>query len=339
MGIRHHRLALGLVLFAMAFCLAAALPKSRSLPVEQGANPLAGAKTVADVFKEAVPIALESRPEGAVSSITDLAVDGEGRLFVADGMRFPGVFAFTRTGAFIRELSRRGPGPSEYLSPASVEIGRDGTIWIADMMGNRILIFDRDFHFLKSISGQPRFPYYFHLGPGEEIFFYQSRPGPGSMGPSETVFRYDANGRRVAAFAPVPEEIAKIDYWFISDGLDIDRDGFLYEMNPLFYRIRKISRDGVVLAAFGRKTDLFRLVSEKGRRPMMVRGPFCLDRGYVVAQVAGHLEIYDLAGRFLAGGIPFPWKILEAQGDSLYALADEEGSEEGGWTILVFTLR
>lgn len=307
---------------------------------QQKMNPLAAAKTIDDIFQKAVPIRLEAKPECSISLISDLAVGAEGRLIIADGWQSRGVFVFTREGKFIRELARRGQGPGEYQTPVSVEIGSDGSIWVADPMGNRILIYDRDYRFVRAILGQPRIPPFLHLGPGDEIFMYRSKSNPIRPDTSDTVFRYDYEGRKVSSMAPFPEEALKIDFASQTDGLDIDKDGFLYEMNPHFYRIRKYSPEGKLIASFARKTDLFRIMTKSGERPIIVNGPFYLVRGLVVAQVNKHIEIYDSGGRFIAGEIPFPAKILEADGHSLFAEADE-GDDPGAENpkILVYSLR
>ena len=307
---------------------------------DQAMKKLGAAKTVEDLFEKVAEIQLEALPEFAISYISDMAIDAEGRLFFADGMRSLGVFIFSREGKFIKELGRRGQGPGEYQTPSSVEIGRDGNIWVADPMGNRISIYDRKWQFLRAILGKPRIPYFLHLGPHDEIFMFRSQANPMRPDTSDTVFRYDSEGNKISSFAPFPEEALKVKFWSGTDGLDIDKDGFLYEMNPLFYRIRKFAPDGKFITPFTRKTKLFRVVTQAGDTPVIVNGPFYLEKGLVIAQVSKHIEIYDTDGRFIVGEIPFPWRIIEANRNSLYAEVDEEENPDAGNPrILVYALR
>jgi hypothetical protein len=307
----------------------------------QSLKNIGAAKTVDDIFEKIAEIQLEARPECAIGYISDLAVDAEGRLIFADAIRSQGVYIFSPEGKFIQELGRRGQGPGEYRNPGSVEIGREGDIWVADPMVNRILIYDRKWQFVRAILGKaPNFTYFLHLGPKDEIFMFRSQANPRRPDASDTVLRFDSEGKMIASFAPCPEEAVKIDFTSMTDGLDIDKDGFLYEMNPLFYRIRKFAPDGKFITSFTRKTKLFKIVTQAGDSPTIVNGPFCLEKGLVIAQVSKHLEIYDTGGRFIVGEIPFCWRIIEANGNSLYAeVDDEENPEAGNPKILVYRLR
>jgi hypothetical protein len=269
-----------------------------------------------------------------------LAVDSEGRLFIVDAIKARSVFIFSPDGKFIKELGRRGQGPGEYQIPGSVEIGQDGRIWLTDPMAYRILIYDRKWQFLRAILGKPRIPQLLHLGPHDEIFSFRSQANPMRPNTSDTVLRYDAEGQMISSFAPFPEEALKIKFWSGTDGLDIDKDGFLYEMNPLFYRIRKFTQDGKLVTSFTRKTKLFRVVTQEGETPIIVNGPFCLEKGFVIAQIGKHIEGYDTDGQFIIGEIPFRWRIIEANGNKLYAeVDDEENPDAGNPKILVFALR
>ena len=46
---------------------------------------------------------------------------------------------FTKTGAFLRVLGRRGQGPGEFHSPADVDV-RDGRLYVADKLNNRVQV-------------------------------------------------------------------------------------------------------------------------------------------------------------------------------------------------------
>jgi len=110
-------------------------------------------------------------------------------------------------------------------------------------------------------------------------------------------------------------------------------------MNPLFYRIRKFAPDGSQIASFARTTKLFRIVTKEGVTPLIVNGPFCLEKGFIVAQVNKHLEIYDTGGHFVVGEIPFSRRILGSRGNCLYTEAsDDEANLEGNPRILGYRL-
>jgi hypothetical protein len=315
-------------------CLAF-LATTRDVSFDQTKKLLVSAKKIEDAFEKVSDVQLEFLPECAISLITDMAIDAEGRYFVADGWQRRGVYIFSREGKFIRELSRRGQGPGEYQTPVSIAVGAQGDIWVADFMGNRISVYDKEWKFKHAILGQPRILYFLHLNSKDEIYMYRSQTNPLKPDTSDTIFRYDRDGRKISSFAPFPEEALKIKFSAVNDGMDIDKDGFIYEMNPLFYRIRKFAPDGSSIASFARTTKLFKMVKKEGMAPLIVNGPFCLEKDFIVAQVNKHLEIYDTGGHFVVGEIPFsPW-IIGSRGNCLYA---EASDDEANPRILAYRL-
>jgi hypothetical protein len=312
---------------------------TRDVSFDQTRKLLVSAKTVEDAFEKVSDIQLETLPECAISFITDLAVDTEGRYLIADGWQSRGVYIFSREGKFIRELGRRGQGPGEYQTPVSIAVGANRDVWVADFSGNRISVYDKEWRFKRAILGQPRILYFLHLNSKDEIYMYRSQANPLKPDTSDTIFRYDRDGRKISSFAPFPEEALKVKFWAGNDGMDIDKDDFIYEMNPLFYRIRKFAPDGSHITSFARTTKLFRIVTKEGMTPLIVNGPFCLEKGFIIAQVNKHLEIYDTGGHFVVGEIPFSRRIIGSRGNCLYAEAsDDDANLEGNPRILAYRL-
>jgi hypothetical protein len=168
---------------------------------------------------------------------------------------------------------------------------------------------------------------------------YRSQANPMKPDTSDTIFRYDGDGRKISSFAPFPEEALKVKFWSGTDGMDIGKNDIIYEMNPLFYRIRKFTPDGSHVASFTRKTKIFRLVIKEGETPFIVNGPFYLENGFIVAQVNNHLEIYDTGGQFIVGEIPFSHRIIESMGNYLYAeSSDKDANPEANPRILAYKL-
>jgi len=99
-------------------------------------------------------------------------------------------------------------------------------------------------------------------------------------------------------------------------------------MNPLYYNIRKYSPEDELITSFSRKTSLFKVITKEGKRPIIVYGPFYLEKGLIVAHVNEHLEIYDTKGHFIVGELPFKQRIIGAHGNSLYTVAWEEGEKD-----------
>lgn len=73
---------------------------------------------------------------GAIGSIRDITLDGEGHVFVADGLAAQ-ILVFYMDGTFLRALGRKGGGPGEYLSPGGIG-WRDGRLWVYDAAQRRV---------------------------------------------------------------------------------------------------------------------------------------------------------------------------------------------------------
>ncbi len=288
---------------------------------------LSSAKSVEDVFRIVSETELLTTVECPIAHITDMAVDSDSSFIIADGWQSRGVYFFWPDGKFVQELGEKGQGPGEYANPVSVEIGRDGEIWISDFGNNRISIYSRDLRYKRQIVLKPRILYYLHLNSKNEIYMYRSQANPLKPDTSDTIFRYDEQGNKIASFAPFPKEALKVKFWAGQDGMTIGKEDFIYEMNPLFYNIRKFSPRDELVTSFSRKTGLFKVITEEGKTPIIVYGPFYLEEGLVIAKVNEHLEIYDTHGDFIVGELPFAQRILGVQGNRLYAEHWEERKE------------
>lgn len=89
-------------------------------------------------------LALGADAEGPelFGSIMDVAVDGQGNMFVFD-VQGQEVHVFDRDGSFVQVVAGRGDGPSEFRSANGVEASADGRLLVSDR-GNRLKIFGRD---------------------------------------------------------------------------------------------------------------------------------------------------------------------------------------------------
>lgn len=290
---------------------------------------LSSAKSAEDVFQIISETELQTTPDCPIAYITDMAVDIHGHFIIADGWQSVGVYVFGSDGQFIRELGSKGQGPGEYANPVSVEISRDGDIWVADYGNNRINIYTKDYVFKDQIICRPRILHFLHLNSRNEIYMYRSQANPLKPNTSDTIFRYDGQGNKIFSFAPFPEEALKVKFWAGQDGMTIDKDDSIYEMNPLYYEIRKFSPDGELIDSFSRKTKLFKVVTEEGVRPIIVHGPFYLEKGLIIAHVNEHLEIYDTNGQFIVGELPFSQRIIGVRGNRLYTELWEDEANAG----------
>lgn len=287
---------------------------SRQMEIEK----FSSARSIEDVFQKISETQIQTTADCPIAYITDMEIDTKGNFVIADGWKSRGAYVFGPDGKFIKELGRKGQGPGEYLNPVSIEISRTGEIWVADFGNNRINIYSRDLNFVNQIVCKPRILYYLHLNSRNEIYMYRSTSNPLKHDTSDTIFRYNDQGNKIFSFAPFPKDALNVKFWAVQDGMTIGEDDFIYEMNPLYYEIRKFSSNGEFVASFSRETKLFQIITKEGKTPVIVYGPYYLNRGLVIAHVNKHLEIYNTKGRFIVGDLAFSERIIGVHGNRIY---------------------
>jgi len=295
---------------------------------------MSSAKKFDDIFKRVSEVQLATDSDCLISLITDMAIDKNGNLIIADGWQSKAVFIFGPDGSFIRELGRQGQGPGEYTTPVSLDIGRNGDIYVVDYLNNRINVYDENFDIKKTIvPRQSRIKHFIRLNSRDEIYMFSgaNRLLFGATQVFDTITKFDWQGNLIGSFAPFPKEVANVKFFSGQNGMTIGDDDFIYEMNPLYYQIRKFNSEGELIKSFSRHTKLFQIITEENKSPIIVHGPYYLEKGLIMANVSEHLEIYDTEGNFIVGKLPFSKKILGTMGNSIYV---EQWPEEDVQTEL-----
>jgi len=80
------------------------------------------------------------------------------KIYVGDFNKAMALFVFDMHGKYIHKISRRGQGPQEYISFRDFDINKNGDIYMFDMFGSKIVIYDSKGEFIKNI----KFDYYFN---------------------------------------------------------------------------------------------------------------------------------------------------------------------------------
>jgi hypothetical protein len=73
--------------------------------------------------------------------IVDVAVDGMGRVWVADAQQHE-IRVFGPDGRHVRSFGRRGGGPGEFLGIAGMDWGPGGNLWVLDGGNARFAVYD-----------------------------------------------------------------------------------------------------------------------------------------------------------------------------------------------------
>lgn len=73
----------------------------------------------------------------------DVAIDAEGNLWVTD-TGHDRIQVFTLQGQFVRSIGTSGKGEGQFDEPVGIDIGPDGTIYVADMYNKRVVALEPD---------------------------------------------------------------------------------------------------------------------------------------------------------------------------------------------------
>lgn len=317
-------------LIIVASCASEKAPVD-SLLTRSEIQKLQNAKHIEDIFDQELEIQLAKSEECAIASITDMEIDAKRNYIVADGWRRRKVLIFGPDGKFLKELGKQGQGLGEYLTPVSIDINSKQEILVADHLANTIHFYDEDYNFIRKIICKPYIYHFIHVNSRDQIFMYSGPIFLFRKGPYNTIHKYDDQGKTVLSFAPLPQEVLDVRFSAPQDGMTIDKNDFIYEMNPLLYNIRKFTPEGDLVKSFTRKSHplkiFTKIFTKKKKAPIIVSGPYYLDKGLILAQVSEHLEIYDTEGNFMTGKLPFSSEILGTHEDCLLIQGMEESKK------------
>ncbi len=94
---------------------------------------------------------------GDFSLPTNVAVDGEGNIYVTDTLN-DRVESFDADGNFIKEFGSAGDGPGRFARPKGIIVDSDGHIWVADEIQSRVQVFDKEGQLLIYLGQQGTYP-------------------------------------------------------------------------------------------------------------------------------------------------------------------------------------
>ncbi len=148
---------------------------------------------------------------GDFAKPTNVAVDGDGNLYVSDTLNFR-IEIFDAEGNFLRTFGKAGDGPGYFTRPKGIAIDGDGHIWVADTMQDRVQVFDQKGRLLIYLGEHGLLPGQFRsvvglaIDKNNRVFTSEQFPGRVQM------FRYfsDAEAaaekeKQAARYAKKPE--------------------------------------------------------------------------------------------------------------------------------------
>jgi sugar lactone lactonase YvrE len=104
-----------------------------------------------------------STDPGTFSLPTNVAVDGDGNVYVTDTFNNR-VEIFDADGTFISQFGKNGDGPGQFERPKGIAVDCDGHIWVVDDAQNLVKVFNQQGQLLIYFGGQGNYPGQF-MGP------------------------------------------------------------------------------------------------------------------------------------------------------------------------------
>jgi DNA-binding beta-propeller fold protein YncE len=83
---------------------------------------------------------------------TDVAWDGAGNIFVADGAGNARIAKFDKDGKFVKSWGKRGTAPGEFANVLSIAVDAQGNVYAADGGNKRVQVFDNNGTFKTAFS-------------------------------------------------------------------------------------------------------------------------------------------------------------------------------------------
>ncbi|MBI5086087.1 MAG: 6-bladed beta-propeller [Acidobacteria bacterium] len=149
------------------------------------------------------PVSQGGREPGRFLSPTNVAVDGEGKLYVTDTFNHR-IQIFDAAGKFVRAFGSHGVRPGQFVRPKGIAVDSQGHIYVADAEFNNFQVFSPTGQILMAVGSLGEQPGEFSLIAGLHIDAEDRVFTTEQYGGRVQVFKYLASppgavGKEVAA--------------------------------------------------------------------------------------------------------------------------------------------
>lgn len=226
----------------------------------------------------------------SLSQPSDVAVAGDGKIYVVDGVNSK-VRVFSPNGRALASFGSAGAGPGEFKNPLGIDIDRSGRIYIADAGNHRVQIFDPGGNFIAALAMQSNQK---HPPDPTDVAVDESRNRCYVVdNDNHQILVYDlATLKRIDTYGGPGSGKRAFRYPFL---LALDKAQYLYIVDVINTRVQVLNPEGLFVNFIGGWGV------EKGEfyRPKGVALDTD-DRIYVSDSYMGVIQIFDSTGEFLA---------------------------------------
>jgi hypothetical protein len=144
----------------------------------------------------------------------DVAWDGDGNIFVADGLGANARIAkFDRTGRFLLSWGSRGSEHGQFNAPHAVVVDARGDVYVADQGNKRIQVFDNNGVFKSQIENVGA-PTALCMSRGPHQYLFSSHTGDAYGMDDAAIYKLELDGRIVGKFGragKLPKELGLVN--------------------------------------------------------------------------------------------------------------------------------
>ena len=172
---------------------------------------------------------------------SDVAFDGEGNIFVADGHGANARIAkFDKTGRFLLSWGSRGTDPGQFNTPHSIATDAQGNVYVADLGNKRIQVFDGK-GAVKSQITNIGVPQAICISGGSHQYLYSSHAGDEYGMDDATIYKLELDGRVVGHFGTAGKQVRQFG---LVNSIDCRTENELYVGELTNWRIQKVTLSG-----------------------------------------------------------------------------------------------
>ena len=169
---------------------------------------------------------------------SDVAFDGEGNVFVADGHGGNArVAKFDRNGRFLTTWGSRGSDPGQFDTPHSIATDAQGNVYVADLGNKRIQVFD-DKGVFKSQINNVGVPTALCISPGSHQYIYSSHSGDPYGMDDAAIYKLELDGRIVGKLGKAGKQLKEFG---LVNAIDCRTENELYVGELTNWRVQKLT--------------------------------------------------------------------------------------------------
>jgi len=169
---------------------------------------------------------------------SDVAWDGKGNIFVADGHGTNARIAkFEPGGRFLKSWGSRGSEPGQFDTPHSIATDAQGNVYVADQGNKRIQVFDGDGTVKSQITGIG-VPTTLCISRGAHQYLYSSHTGDAYGMDDAAIYKLELDGRVIGKFGSAGKQMKELG---LVNSIDCRTDNELYVGELSNWRVQKLT--------------------------------------------------------------------------------------------------